>query len=643
MARLQKLYNKDFLVAKAVANEQCEIIFQGGIVIDPDTFDNFYPFPGSEPTQTFYLTVDDEVFYAYSDKFTGNTSIQIIKDPSDIASHYRYKPVSFSGIPAQVHDQLALEIVVASNNAQGFKRINTYWDVKWVPEDLTISLSEFNENISATSTVATLSTVDRDHGEVHAYSLVNGIGDTDNAAFTVKSNQLKINASPDYETKSSYSIRVRTTDTGGLTFDKALTLTVNDLSEMTVVALSLSPASVTEDGSSNLVYTFTRTTPTTNALTVDYTIGGTATNGTDYATIPAAVTFAAGASTATVIIDPTADTTVEDDETVALTLTSGTSYTIGNTGAVTGTITNDAVALPAITLAVSPASVTEDGTGNLVYTFTRSGATTNPLTVNYTVGGRSRLVGTSKDYADYTGISTSETTKTVTFSAGSTTAQVVVDPTADTRVESNETVVLTVASGTGYTVGTTGAVTGTITNDDVQSSTSTSLTGSESSLTLTGTNAINGTGNGLDNHLTGNSANNILDGSAGNDAISGGGGNDSLIGGTGKDTMTGGTGGDQFYYRLIAESGTGSTNRDVITDFSGSNGDRIDLSAVDAFSGRTGNQAFAYIGSNLFTGTRGEARFASSLLQLNTGRDKAADMQIELKGVTTFSADFLVL
>ena len=50
---------------------------------------------------------------------------------------------------------------------------------------------------------------------------------------------------------------------------------------------------------------------------------------------------AANSSTATVTVDPTADTTVESDETVSLTLASGTGYTIGTTSAVTGTITND--------------------------------------------------------------------------------------------------------------------------------------------------------------------------------------------------------------------------------------------------------------------------------------------------------------
>ena len=118
---------------------------------------------------------------------------------------------------------------------------------------------------------------------------------------------------------------------------------------------------MTEDGTTNLVYTFTRTGVTTNPLTVNYTLGGTATLNTDYTRTGTTntVTFAAGSSTATVTIDPTADTTVEPNETVILTLATGTGYTVGTTTAVTGTITNDDVTLPSITLAVSPSSVTE--------------------------------------------------------------------------------------------------------------------------------------------------------------------------------------------------------------------------------------------------------------------------------------------
>ncbi|MDB9480849.1 glycosyl hydrolase family 18 protein, partial [Dolichospermum circinale CS-537/03] len=162
------------------------------------------------------------------------------------------------------------------------------------------------------------------------------------------------------------------------------------------ITLAVSPSSVLENGPNNLIYTFTRTGATTNTLTVKYNVAGTATFNNDYTQIGAAsftattgtITFAAGSSTKTLTIDPTGDSTPESNETVALTLTTGTGYTIGTTTAVTGTITNDdVVASPSITLAVSPSSVNEDGTTNLIYTFTRTGATTNTLTVKYNVAG----------------------------------------------------------------------------------------------------------------------------------------------------------------------------------------------------------------------------------------------------------------
>jgi len=118
-----------------------------------------------------------------------------------------------------------------------------------------------------------------------------------------------------------------------------------------VVSLAVSPAAVAEDGAANLTYTFTRTGSTAAALVVGYGIAGTATQGTDYTVGGGAtgtITFAAGAATANVTVDPTTDTDVESDETVALTLAAGTGYTIGTTVAAVGTITNDdAPATPA--------------------------------------------------------------------------------------------------------------------------------------------------------------------------------------------------------------------------------------------------------------------------------------------------------
>ncbi len=236
----------------------------------------------------------------------------------------------------------------------------------------------------------------------------------------------------------------------------AVTATI--LNDDTKVSLALAPTSVTEDGAPVLTYTFTRTGITTGPLTVNYSIGGTALSGTDYAQSGAAtfsgtagsISFLAGETTRTLTIDPTVDAIVELDETVALTLTAGSGYVIETLGAVTGTITNEDIN---VTLALAPTPVTEDGNANLVYTFTRTGLLTNALAVNYTIAG-------GADAADYAAPAT------VNFLAGAATATLTINPTTDLVVEGNETVAVTLATGTGYTVGTTTAVTGTIVNDD---------------------------------------------------------------------------------------------------------------------------------------------------------------------------------
>ncbi|PVE26612.1 hypothetical protein DC025_14145, partial [Enterococcus faecalis] len=63
------------------------------------------------------------------------------------------------------------------------------------------------------------------------YSLVTGKGATDNSLFTITNNQLKTNAVFDFETQTIYSIRVKTTDQNGLSFEKQLNINVNDINE----------------------------------------------------------------------------------------------------------------------------------------------------------------------------------------------------------------------------------------------------------------------------------------------------------------------------------------------------------------------------------------------------------------------------
>ena len=240
----------------------------------------------------------------------------------------------------------------------------------------------------------------------------------------------------------------------------------------TVVTLAIAPSTVTEDGAATLVYTFTRTGPTTSALTVNFNVAGTAAFGTDYAQTGAAtfaasagtVTIAAGSATATVTLDPTANATVEVDETTLLTLATGAGYGIGTATAVTGTITNDDTD---ISVAVAPASVAEDGAGNLVYTFTRTGVTTGALTVNFSITGPGTLTSTDYSVLSSAGVTfdAGAATGMVAFAAGETTKTVTVDPAAEVFVESDENVIATVTSGAGYNVIGTPA-TGTIVNDD---------------------------------------------------------------------------------------------------------------------------------------------------------------------------------
>jgi subtilisin family serine protease len=131
--------------------------------------------------------------------------------------------------------------------------------------------------------------------------------------------------------------------------------------------------------------------------------------------------------------------------------------------------------LPAVTVSVSPASVQEDGSTNLVYTFTRTGTDlSSPLTVNFTVSGQANAAPGNNDPADYTlvtgnDVSFDPTTKqgTVSFAANATTVTVVVDPITDSVAETeDETVSLSIVGGVGYISGSSSIATGTIISEE---------------------------------------------------------------------------------------------------------------------------------------------------------------------------------
>ena len=143
--------------------------------------------------------------------------------------------------------------------------------------------------------------------------------------------------------------------------------------------------------------------------------------------------------------------------------------------------------------------------------------------------------------------------------------------------------------------------------------------------------------NGLNNHIFGH---------GGSDTLNGRGGDDYFDGGLGQDIMTGGTGKDGFSFFTLVESGTTSLTRDLITDFE-LGIDKIFLAAIDANSGVFDDQAFTFVGSNAFSGSKGVLRefFASgnTILEGDVNGDKIADFQIEFTGHLTFAVGDFVL
>lgn len=213
----------------------------------------------------------------------------------------------------------------------------------------------------------------------------------------------------------------------GTILDDDVSVPVIDPS-LPTITLDASPSVVAEDGPDSLVYTFSiaepldqplviqfnaerdgSTAPSVNTSTGDFenfvsqfrtsfTVNGVETTGNlSFNDGGGSVVLPAGATSVTFTLDPRPDTAVENDESIRLSLAESADYNIGTVGPVTATIQNDDLepgtdtSLPNITLGLATATVYEDGNGNLIYEFQRSGPTTEALTVNFEVSGTATL------------------------------------------------------------------------------------------------------------------------------------------------------------------------------------------------------------------------------------------------------------
>lgn len=182
------------------------------------------------------------------------------------------------------------------------------------------------------------------------------------------------------------------------------------------------------------------------------------------------------------------------------------------------------------------------------------------------------------------------------------------------------------------------------------------LTGSSKSDTLYGYgghDTLKG-GNGHDrvygydgnDKLNGDAGDDWLIGGNGTDTLKGGTGNDMLNGGMGRDTLTGGSGADLFLFVVPEESTVGKAGRDIITDFSRSQRDKIQLDVMDADVKKSGDQDFTFIGTKAFTAA-GQIRYekigGDTIVYGNIDSDKTAEFAFVLDlSISLKASDFIL-
>ena len=172
---------------------------------DPDTGDTF----------TYSLVTDDGA--------TDNSLFSITGNQLTTNAVFNFETKDIYKIRVKTTDQGGL-----SFEKQFIIKVS---NVNETPTNLLIDTSTIAENQLIGTVVGNFSTTDPDTGNTFIYSLVTGEGATDNSLFTITGNQLTTNAVFDFESKNSYSIRVKTTDQDGLSFEKQLTISINNVTE----------------------------------------------------------------------------------------------------------------------------------------------------------------------------------------------------------------------------------------------------------------------------------------------------------------------------------------------------------------------------------------------------------------------------
>lgn len=216
------------------------------------------------------------------------------------------------------------------------------------------------------------------------------------------------------------------------------TVTVVDDGDRPYVTLAAVTTPLKESGTTG-VFRITSAGTGTGNITVNYTVSGTATNGTDYAMINGSVSMPRTGTT-TVNIVPIQDTIVEGYESVTLTLTPDPAYGLALDNSATMNLEDDE--LPQVSVARTDSSRFEIVNNNLAFHLSRTGSTAAALTVNYTLGGSATA---GLDYVAPSG--------SFTIPAGSASAYLAIGVLDDSLPEGSEVVEFTLAPSPAYSVG----------------------------------------------------------------------------------------------------------------------------------------------------------------------------------------------
>jgi hypothetical protein len=123
-------------------------------------------------------------------------------------------------------DTISVEVVPNDGLLNGTTAVASIAVSDSLPSDAMLAPANVVENQPAATLVGVLSSTDPDENETFTYELVSGTGGDDNTSFQVDGDKLRTAGPLDFGVKSSYSIRVRTTDASGLSLEKPLSVAV---------------------------------------------------------------------------------------------------------------------------------------------------------------------------------------------------------------------------------------------------------------------------------------------------------------------------------------------------------------------------------------------------------------------------------